>query len=97
MLPSIQLELSNTETNNTDIKNKVIDKLNTDNKTKNHVKKKSKKLSKKESSEKSSEEESPIKDDDESSKHTKISESEYDPTKKNYHPIRDAFWDHNQP
>lgn len=36
-------------------------------------------------------------DADKSSNGTKISESEYDPTKKNYHPIRDAFWDNNQP
>lgn len=27
----------------------------------------------------------------------KVAENEYDPTKKNYHPIKDAFWDHGQP
>lgn len=50
-----------------------------------------------EKSDKSSEEQSPTKDADESSNHKKVSESEYDPTKKNYHPIRDAFWNYNQP
>lgn len=34
---------------------------------------------------------------DETSKFHKITESEYNPTSKNYHPIKDAFWDHSQP
>jgi hypothetical protein len=40
-----------------------------------------------------------VKDEDEekySECHNKISEMEYDPSKKNYHPIKDAFWNHGQ-
>ncbi|XP_026810362.1 DNA ligase 1 [Rhopalosiphum maidis] len=89
LLPSTQFDL--TKTDNSHTEKNIINKSSTDKKTKNQ-----KKSSKKVSSEKSNEEQSPTKDDDESSK-PKITESEYDPTKKNYHPVRDAFWDHNQP
>ncbi|XP_060843164.1 DNA ligase 1 [Rhopalosiphum padi] len=91
LLPSTQFDLTNTETDNSHTEKNITNKSSTDKKTKNH-----KKSSKKVSPEKSNEEQSPTKDDDESSK-PKITESEYDPTKKNYHPVRDAFWDHNQP
>lgn len=37
---------------------------------------------------------SPIKEDNESPE--KVTEKEFDPTKKNYHPIKDAFWNHGQ-
>lgn len=98
-LPSIKFETTNIEENNSDSDKKINNKLSTDKKTKNKLKKVSKKSSKIESLEKSdnsSEEQSPAKDADESSKH-KCSESEYDPKKKNYHPIKDAFWPPNQP
>lgn len=57
--------------------------------------KKPRKIESLEKSDKSSDEKSPTKDADESLKQ-KVSESEYDPTKKNYHPLLDAFWHHNQ-
>ncbi|KAL4149160.1 hypothetical protein QTP88_003163 [Uroleucon formosanum] len=97
-LPSIKFEPTHIETDNSDTDKKITNKLITD--KKNKLKNKSKKPSKIESmekSDKSSEEQSPTKDADESSNHKKVSESEYDPTKKNYHPIRDAFWNYNQP
>lgn len=42
----------------------------------------------------SSDEDSSIKNINQSP--SKVSEKEFDPTKKNYHPIKDAFWDHGQ-
>jgi len=94
-LPSIKFEPTHIESDNSDTDEKVPNKLITD--KKNKLKKKSKKASKIESFEKSSDEQSPTKNADESPNHKNVSESEYDPTKKNYHPIRDAFWNHNQP
>lgn len=93
-LPIIKIEPSNIETDNSD-----TDKPSIDVKVKNKLKTKSKKPNKIESlekSDKSSEEQSPTKHADESSKR-KVSASEYDPTKKNYHPLMDAFWCHSQP
>ncbi|KAL5234406.1 hypothetical protein ACI65C_001816 [Semiaphis heraclei] len=89
--PIIKTEPSNIEKDNSD-----TDKPSIDEKVKNKLKKKQSKIESLEKSDKSSEEQSPTKDADESSKH-KVSASEYDPTKKNYHPLMDAFWFHDQP
>lgn len=63
--------------------------------------KKSKESEEKQSPEKlgkSDEDQKVIKNADKSPKHhDKISEKDYNPSKNNYHPIQDAFWDHNKP
>jgi len=91
----------NTETNNSDNYEQFTTKPNVDIKIKEKTLKKFKKSDIKLSNklEKSIEKQSsPIEALDKSLKcHEKISESNYNPTKKDYHPIKDAFWDYDQP
>lgn len=112
-LPSknIQFKPTNSETNNSDEKNSIETSVNVE--MNKQLSKKSEKSCEKKSSKKiqnSTKKQSPKKLEEpletqssinnlnESPKHhDKISESKYDPTKKNYHPIKDAFWDHGQP
>jgi len=99
--PKIQVLSTNIETNNSDSDEKNTSKPNVDGKVEEKIKKKLKKSDKKPSKqleESIEEQSSPIKEKDESSKcYEKISETKYNPTKKDYHPIKDAFWDHDQP
>lgn len=85
--PNIQLNPTNSKINVANFDEKKLVKSNAQ-------KKQSKKKLSCEKLNESSDEDSNIKNTNQSP--SKVSEKEFDPTKKNYHPIKDAFWDHGQ-
>lgn len=96
-----QIKSTNIKTNNSDIEHNSTNKPNDDPKIKEKSPTKFKQLDQRVSPERivdSTEKLVSRKIIDKSVTHQDLtSKTEYDPTKKNYDPIKDAIWDHGQP